>query len=239
MTQEALTEERMSALLAVKDRFSCLEMQKNMIVRTDLRIATSNLYPQLSAKPALKLLLANIYYIPSSNVALTDDNTVTNFFESNGVPIDSETSVVMSKEFANYIVEGSAQQDSNDVISLVLANVGYRCAFSDLSDLEANENFDSLDADAPVLADVEEQARIGILVWQIAMNNALRTEIINLIAEGNEAALTDKLVSIKLDNDYGFVAQSTAETIANGLVVKKDIKYVASYIGKNMYKATW
>lgn len=240
------------ALFNFRDRFCCLQLTVSMILNNSLQDSTSSLYPLVANDIAEQLKLKNLYYLPNSVIKLSDSHVLNNLIALTLGPLEDLSYVVMSNEFATYLVNTSGKPTAQAEVQLILGNSNYHCAFAPTSDyfsFTEQKSLTKLSKEAQL--SISEQQNLGLLTHCIASNQDDRDTIQTCLVNSSlsDSAKADQLITIfsaiELPHSVGqqhhgarTISPETASIIANYLVMD-NVSELTTFLGVNIYSASW
>jgi hypothetical protein len=229
----------LSGAFDIRDQFCCLKMLSNMVKKGNLKSDTSSIYPNLSANEDLKLILSNIYYIPSSILEYTQSPVLQNLLiqvaEGRLTKENLASSkAIMSDEYANMLVEDSADPfQARKLVSLAIGKAAYRCACSDLFEICDFNNVEYReDSSLPSFAQSDS---ITLAMMKISNDTSLRMKVNN---ESSTSELSLLINSLDFGPDFEQINEENSIALSK-LIINKDESGFVNLVGQAMNQATW
>jgi len=235
-------------LFDFRDQLCSLKLVIAMVLDNRLQSATSSIYPSLtSADDAQNQKLLNLYYIPNSEVIVAEDTTINDLIVDVYGKLDKLSSVFLSDNAAQNLVNQTASKNAQNELTLTLGNAAVRTAFTEnhgINYVPETELYNFFGDSSFVLND-NEQKSLALLVFEVANQkaayNSVQEEISSNNLEGLSNALNNALAKA-LSNTQLPINSELAKTVSSKLakiILEKDTQKLVTFIGTNIYKPSW
>ena len=235
-------------LFDFRDQLCSLKLVIAMVLDNRLQSATSSIYPSLtSADDAQNQKLLNLYYIPNSEVVVAENTTINHLIVDVYGELDKLSSVFLSDNAAQNLVNQTASKNAQNELTLTLGNASVRTAFTEnhgINYVPETELYDFFGDSSFVLND-DEQKSLALLVFEVANQkaayNSVQAEILANNLEGLSSALKNALTAARSNAQLPLnqeLDKTVSAKLAN-MILENDTKKLVTFIGTNIYKPSW